>query len=478
MVGVPTSKGCSLCLKRSVKCDEARPSCSQCRRGGRTCPGYARGMKFVDEGPKLRRPSRNTIRVSTGLSGTGSNSSLAADKLDAVHGQFARSLTTRGHTIYHQPTSSTLERQQILSSFVCAMFPLGAASVQKSFLGSWLWHVPPRLNCCASLDHAALSVALAYFARVSGDQLVLHNADLSYTFALKSLAIAIGDATGGLDANVLCATLLLELFESIVNRDHSWIRHAGGAARLMQLRGARRCYESAFEYSMFLACRGAIIYEALASGEPCFLDTQDWQSIPDGLIEFPLLPDSPELHHIIFRYFAAIPGLLNQVKGVTNDTPESVYLSILSSAQNLRQDIRSWHNQYISIDGGLRKQVLETLYAVSDSDDLFNSNYVYRDVMSATIITTCYACLIVLNKGIDCLQSEDSQMRENYELAQEICMSANYCSHAGYCGTQAMMFSLPIAHSVLPVKYHAWTGAWMAKFSSSLEATRIQLKQT
>lgn len=45
----------------------------------------------------------------------------------------------------------------------------------------------------------------------------------------------------------------------MVNRDHSWIHHAGGAARLMQLRGARRCYESAFEYSMFLACRGAIV---------------------------------------------------------------------------------------------------------------------------------------------------------------------------------------------------------------------------
>lgn len=163
---------------------------------------------------------------------------------------------------------------------------------------------------------------------------------------------------------------------------------------------------------------------------------------------------------------------------MTNDTPKSVHLSILSNAQNLRQDIRNWHNQYISIDGGLRKPVLETLNADSDSDDVFNSYYAYRDVMSATIITTCHASVIVLNKGIACLQSEDSQMRENYELAREICVSANYCSHAGYCGTQAMMFSLPIAHSVLPAKYHEWTGAWMAKFSSNLEATRIQLKQT
>src|SRR5262245_4234222 len=37
-----------------MQCDEVRPSCSQCRRGGRKCPGYERLMKFVDEGAKLR----------------------------------------------------------------------------------------------------------------------------------------------------------------------------------------------------------------------------------------------------------------------------------------------------------------------------------------------------------------------------------------------------------------------------------------
>jgi hypothetical protein len=39
----------------------------------------------------------------------------------------------------------------------------------------------------------------------------------------------------------------------------AWIQHASGAALLMQWRGARQCYESAFEYSMFLACRGGIV---------------------------------------------------------------------------------------------------------------------------------------------------------------------------------------------------------------------------
>ncbi|KAK7952558.1 uncharacterized protein PG986_008286 [Apiospora aurea] len=47
MVGVPRSTACALCLSRRVKCDEIRPSCSNCVKYGADCPGYARGVKFV-----------------------------------------------------------------------------------------------------------------------------------------------------------------------------------------------------------------------------------------------------------------------------------------------------------------------------------------------------------------------------------------------------------------------------------------------
>ncbi|KAH8909304.1 hypothetical protein BR93DRAFT_875887 [Coniochaeta sp. PMI_546] len=255
MVGVPTSKGCSLCLTRSVKCDEARPSCSQCRIGRRTCPGYARGMKFVDEGPRLQRSAKKATRASAPVTTTAPSGECA------ISGTAVQKLPPRTHwdTQVHHLNSSKLDRDQILSVFVSAMFPLGSSSAQSSFLGSWLWHVPLRLGSSAVLDHAALSLALAYFARLSGDQLVLRNAELSYAIALRSLTAAISDPDNRLASEVLCAVLLLGHYETIVNRSHAWIRHAGGAARLMQLRGARRCYESAFEYSMFLACRGTIV---------------------------------------------------------------------------------------------------------------------------------------------------------------------------------------------------------------------------
>ena len=93
------------------------------------------------------------------------------------------------------------------------MFPLGAKALQTSYLGSWLWHVPSSLGKNIALDEAALSLALAYFAGVSGDQLVLRNAQMSYMLALKSLTVAVTDPKQQLSSEALCATLLLGCYE-------------------------------------------------------------------------------------------------------------------------------------------------------------------------------------------------------------------------------------------------------------------------
>ncbi|KAI5463876.1 hypothetical protein BGZ63DRAFT_201376 [Mariannaea sp. PMI_226] len=219
MVGVPKSKGCTLCLKRGVKCDEARPSCSQCRRGGRVCPGYIRGMKFVDEGPKLQRshraPSCSKSRPSQGTTIRTSipatkGSDLLGSGTAAIHS--TKDLSRQDIRLYRL-SSWKPERDQLLSSFVSAMFPLGVASAQASFLGSWLWHVPPRLGKYAVLDLAALSLASAYFARTSGDERILQRAEVAYTLALRSLSKAISDTSMRFSSEVLCAALLLGHYE-------------------------------------------------------------------------------------------------------------------------------------------------------------------------------------------------------------------------------------------------------------------------
>lgn len=170
-------------------------------------------MKFVDEGPKVRRSRRKAHA-------TGTTSTLVKlSRGDCRHnGDLIQHHRKRSPDVgLDQPSTFKAERDQILSSFVSAMFPLGSSTVQISFLGSWLWHLPPRLGSSAVLDHAALSVAWAYFAKLYGDPIAQRNAEVSYTCAVRSLASALGDAKEQLSSNVLCATILLGHFEVCSN---------------------------------------------------------------------------------------------------------------------------------------------------------------------------------------------------------------------------------------------------------------------
>jgi hypothetical protein len=207
------------------KCDEALPACAQCIRGGRVCPGYARGLRFVDEGPKLRRrtrpasvrAARNKVEKTPGFPRLGSAAIVAESSIER---RTANSLSSSDNRLpgqgkfgINELNSPGLTRTQIMASFVSAMFPLGVVSAQSSFLGSWLWHLPPRFGQSVVLDRAATALAFAYFARVSDDRLVLRNSEQCYVLALEALARAIGDSKEQQSTDVLCATWLLGFYE-------------------------------------------------------------------------------------------------------------------------------------------------------------------------------------------------------------------------------------------------------------------------
>jgi hypothetical protein len=198
-----------------LKCDEARPSCSQCRRGGRKCPGYIRAMKFVDEGTKLRRSAHRQSAKTTCVN------TSASEKMKGAPNKKESGPGDAVGTVFHRPRINQVppqkhHRTQLLACFIADMFPIGVASVQRSFLGSWLWHIPPRLGCSAVLDYSALALALAYFGRGAEDRALIQDAELSYSMALTSLAAAIADKGRQFDADVLCAAMLLGNYEVVL----------------------------------------------------------------------------------------------------------------------------------------------------------------------------------------------------------------------------------------------------------------------
>ncbi len=69
-----------------------------------------------------------------------------------------------------------------------------------------------------------MSLALAYFAGVTLDKQALWKAELSYSVALKNLAVALADKRKQSSPEVVCAALLLEHYEVCTPRPENVAR--------------------------------------------------------------------------------------------------------------------------------------------------------------------------------------------------------------------------------------------------------------
>lgn len=56
------SKGCGECRSRKIRCDQAKPACSQCTKAHRECPGYRDqlSLMFRDESQQVVRKAKNS----------------------------------------------------------------------------------------------------------------------------------------------------------------------------------------------------------------------------------------------------------------------------------------------------------------------------------------------------------------------------------------------------------------------------------
>jgi hypothetical protein len=109
--------------------------------------------------------------------------------------------------------SQSIEQKGIVASFIQDLFPIGQSTVQLSFIGSCLWHVPEALQRNHAMDLAAESLALVYFAKTAKSMETLMRSHWVYANALRALSIALQDSKSRFAFETLCATLLLIHYE-------------------------------------------------------------------------------------------------------------------------------------------------------------------------------------------------------------------------------------------------------------------------
>jgi hypothetical protein len=156
-------------------------------------------MTFVDEGSKLAHKRKSRILASSERKPIISNLETAV-------------------MVHKEPNPAQPEQLQLLSVCISTMFPL--APTRASYLGSWLWHLPPRFGQSKALDYASLSLALIF---ISGkDPPIRRQAQHAYGLALRGLQTALGDAKAMVSADTLAATLLLTFYEVCIVTNPKW----------------------------------------------------------------------------------------------------------------------------------------------------------------------------------------------------------------------------------------------------------------
>ncbi|KAF7891959.1 hypothetical protein EAF00_008261 [Botryotinia globosa] len=279
MVGVPTSNRCDNCRIRKKKCGEQRPSCAECIRSGWDCPGYPPRWKFVNERPRLKKlysPRKYVFESNTtipdvmrpekvSLSSVESGSDLfLLENFEVVSLDIPRFLG-------NNPLATRL-----MYCFGCKvkgdLLPLW-------LIGSFFQYIPGRLGYNIALDDAITCVCNLYCDGSSNEYTKSKAIYSSYIRALSSLQKCLVDERLRYQSETLCASLLLQMCELVVNVDEAkWIDLARGTSQLIKARGVGR-YKDPFDLGMLESQLSYIVIQSAKFKEDCYLRQPEWRAL-------------------------------------------------------------------------------------------------------------------------------------------------------------------------------------------------------
>ena len=185
-----------------------------------------------------------------------------------------------------------------------------------------------------------LSVYLVLAKRNQDGRLVRESTKI-YGHALKDMQLALYDPDRMHSDQILIASMLLGLYETLEGSaldSRSWLSHAQGAARLIQLRGPER-HRNRQAHHVFLGSRVPTIYAAIAQRRATYLASEEWKTVPwetEHRTYYDRLVDA----------VTRVPGLLEDVDltnlGSANPLTYSRKLELLQEMAHLQRSIDTW----------------------------------------------------------------------------------------------------------------------------------------
>ncbi|KAH8812535.1 hypothetical protein F5884DRAFT_312495 [Xylogone sp. PMI_703] len=427
MVGIPLSRGCQTCRRRKVKCDERRPACLRCTNGNLSCPGYPARLKFVDEGPRFAR-KRSTPQPSLEQSLPPSLSTSPSESL-------------------------SLELYQTFRPDLPA-----AKSVASLSKGSFVTELPRHVGLSLACDLSMKALCLAHDTLLNPDSRRLVQSRIQYSRALVELQLCIADPKRARTTGTLCAAMLLSLFELLCADFSASIRHAGGAARLIEASGPRHFMEP-FAYRMLHTLQGAIVVECILYRRRCFLDAPLWRKVCQRI-------QSP--FNALFSRLSRLPNILCILRELGSVSTKDLLAQSFLYEQivTLRHDLQTWR---------CAPAYVELFHTTTcPSGEFFETSLIYTCKNAVYLLCTYAAMMLLLNSALLVLSDSKTPTYrlENLMLAKQICQSYEYSKSCAPVGSLAMDFAFRVAYLVPDAQQKEWILEKMNDMASPLGSPR------
>ena len=399
-------------------------------------------MSFVDEGPAIRELYKADDKGKRPIDKRSPSSSMTSSGSRPINSapfeNLDQSLFDKTGT---NPASKTSGRSQDLerSTLVSILSPTAYQSQLLSlFLGTvvsnnpvqiaptfnchsiWIGQVASRTQVSSCLLYAIRAISLSFLGRLTRDENLVQESRLIYGKTLFKLNKSLQDPTEGLASDTLSATVLLTFYELLncTQRD-SWVRHAGGAAHLMQLRGVAR-HRTGSDKAVFLACRYSIVLQSYQTGEPCFLSLAPWRELSQEIHDSsPGRSAFEDAREAFFQEIVHHPGyVMDSVQ----------YMASGSRDRSMLQDLVRRGHMHRSNHKAIWERCVEALREIgqepkevlsSVKDKVFPTVYQYPGNLDASFFCSYWSLLKVLNISLIGLEAKLSAMESDSQMSQE-----------------------------------------------------------
>lgn len=254
------SRGCQMCRTRRIKCDETKPTCNQCAKSRRQCPGYKDefDLVFRNETQATERRARKANRKAM-AKGRGNPDATGSTALVTTTPPGAVTKSPMAAPIL--PALNIPVETQATCHFVANFILVPKQGGTRGFM-DFLLPMMQGENATPHLQHAFSACAMALINnRAASRDKFADKALNEYTMALMGTNAALRDPEQQGADSTLAAVLLLGLFENITAKQIgmlAWGSHIEGAIQLVKQRG-RKQLRSKVGLMLFVAVRTQMV---------------------------------------------------------------------------------------------------------------------------------------------------------------------------------------------------------------------------